>query len=60
MSDEGRLKTVPNTRSGHVLPYVCILDDVPKVCVAKKMFSHVAMLCVARHQQMEFCLNILV
>ncbi len=32
-----------------MLPYVSILDKVPKVCVAKKRFPHVAMLC-GRHQ----------
>jgi hypothetical protein len=33
-----------------------MLEPVPKVCVAKKRFFHVAMLCVAGiNQQMQFC-----
>jgi hypothetical protein len=57
-SDSGRMKAVPIPEVG-MLTYVGILDKGPKVCMVKKRFSHVDMLC-GRHQQMQFCLTTLV
>jgi hypothetical protein len=52
------MKAVPIPEVG-MLTYVGILDKGPKVCMVKKRFSHVDMLC-GRHRQMQFCLTILV